>query len=409
LQVINSAKIIVATLLLPLAAAGVNAQSPPADDSPLRIAPPPIAFEPWREAQRNSISVEYRTTFPSPMVTESEENDRVPIRAFLPANASGPVPAALVIHYLGANDLRIETSLATELNKKGLAAVLLTLPYHLSRTPPGYRSGERAVVADPHELTKVLIQCVYDARRTLDWMQSRPEFETDKVAIAGTSLGALVATLVYALDTRVKAGAFILGGADLAHIVWHSSRVVSQRDAMRQRGMTERKLRELLAPVEPLTFLPEAPRRPTFVVGAVFDTVMPADDTRKLIGALPSPDVLWLESGHYGGALVEARLHRTVAGFLRNSLLGEPFAPPRSLNVPTVRLGFHGMPETGLQVAIGFDIWRSNPRGDAFASVVVTPRGLSGFAGMHISRGLAVGVSLRQKKLVPGAFWNVVL
>lgn len=343
------------------------------------------------------------------MVTESAENNLVPIRAYVPASATGPVPAVLVIHYLGANDLRIETSLAAELNNKGVAAVLLTLPYHLDRTPPGYRSGERAVVAEPNELAEVLTQCVYDARRALDWMQKRPEFQREKLGIVGTSLGALVATLVYALDARVQVGAFVLGGADLAHIVWHSSRIVSQRDLMRNRGMTEQRLRELLVPVEPLTFLADAPPRPTFVVGAVFDTVMPADDTRKLIRALPDPAVLWLEAGHYGGALVEARLHRTLAGFLDARLQGRPFTPPRSLNVPTVRLGFHGMPETGLQVAIGFDIWRSNPRGDAFASILATPRGLTGFAGFHISRGLAVGVSLRQKKVVPGAFWNVVL
>ncbi|RYG17497.1 hypothetical protein EON82_23800, partial [bacterium] len=289
------------------------------------LTPPPIAFAPWREVERDETIAEYVETFPSALVTGSVENDTVPLRILLPSNAQGPVPVVLITHYWGASDLRGERALAEDLVGRGLGAAILTLPYHLSRTPKGRRSGELAVVPDPVKLRQTLTQAVLDVRRSLDFLDSRPEFVKSPRGLAGTSLGALVTALGYATDPRVTHAAFILGGADFAGILWNSSRVVLQRDSLRRQGYTESRMRTELASVEPLTYLPREAPGTTFVVSAKYDTVVPGANSGALIRALGEPKRLQIDTGHYGGIFVQRKVLREVSRFFGDEMKGTTY------------------------------------------------------------------------------------
>lgn len=374
----------------------------------LRVAPPPIAFEPWRRIDVAEHSTEYAVTFPSAMSTPYASNNRVPLRVFVPTQGTAPHPVALVLHYWGATDLRVEVALAQELVDRGVAAVLVSLPYHLERTPAGRKSGELAIQPDPDSMRATMGQSVLDVRRTMDWIATRPELDAKRTAITGTSLGGLVASTAYAVEPRLAAGAFVLAGADLAHILWHSSRVVAQRDELRRRGYSESRMREELADIEPLAYLPERRVSPTFVVGARFDTVIPPEDTRKLIGALPDAHVLWVDTGHYGGVFVQRKILRLVAQFMQATLTGREFTPPEKLYAPTLRIGVHWDTD-GVQIAAGLDLWKSSVRAEAYASFMVTPRGARVFLGHQIGRGFAVGVIARPEGVGWGAFWSTIL
>lgn len=341
------------------------------------------------------------------MSTEHPQNDVVRLRAFLPVSRTGRVPVVLMLHYWGAVDLRVERGLAGELNRRGVGAVALELPFHLRRTPPGFKSGELAVRPDTAWLASTMHQAVLDVRRAVDWIESRPEFDGGRIGLCGTSLGAIVAALAFALEPRFACGSTQLGGIDLAHIVWNSSRLTQQREAWRRRGYTEERLRTELSELEPGTWL-KPDGRPFFAVAARYDTVIPPVDARKLISATGAQE-LWLDSGHYGGALVERGVYRSVAGFFASTFAGREFAPPASLYVPTIRVGLALSPPNGLQAAVGVDVWRSNRSGDGFASALMTPKGIQGFIGHKVHRGFSVGVSVTRRTTSWGLFWNTVL
>jgi dienelactone hydrolase len=372
-------------------------------------APPQIVFDDWKKVAEAEDFIEYSLSYPSPVVTQFPENNTVPLRIYLPVQRSGPIPVVLLLHYLGATDLKVERSVTAELVKRGVASVIVALPYHLGRTPPGFFSGELAIQPDPEKLVTTMTQSVLDVRRAVDWIYSRPEFDQARVGIGGTSLGAIVATLAYALEERFARATFMLAGVDLAHIMWHSSRVVSQRDELRSKGFTESRLREALKEIEPLTYLSNRRKDVVFVVGARHDTVIPPVDTEKLIHALGEPKVLWLDTGHYGGAFVQRKLLRTVATFFGDEFSGKSFDPPKALHAPTIRVGLDINPVTGGQVGVGLDLWRSNANADAFASLMLTPKGAQVFIGRRIDRGFAAGITLLSRGVTVGAFWSAVL
>lgn len=354
------------------------------------------------------FSQEFELDFPSPIVSGAPNNDNVKLTIIVPPDQTRPIPAVLILHYWGASDLRIERSMASELTKRGIGSVIMTLPYHLSRTPPGYRSGELAIQPDPSTMRNVMLQSVLDARRAIDWMSEWPAFDKQKLGVTGTSLGAIVASLTFAVEPRLKSAGFVLGGADLAHILWNSSRVVEAREVLRKKGFTEERMREALKPIEPLNFLNRSDPRQSLVVGAVHDTVVPAVDTQKLIDALYHPHTIWLDTGHYGGAIAERRIFRSTAQFFLASLNERIFEEPKRLIAPTIRIGFQVNAAQGLQVVAGIDVWRSNTRGDFFASALLTPRGGQGFLGARVTREVSLGIVLLPKKPTVGLFWSQV-
>jgi dienelactone hydrolase len=374
------------------------------------VQPPPrISFDLWREVSRGEFSNEYSLTFPSSTVTGVENNDSVRLRVIVPTGTFGPVPVVVLLHYWGATDLSLERSVAKRLADAGIATVVVPLPYHLDRTPPGRVSGEMAVEPDVLKLQATMWQSVNDVRRAVDWIESRSEFDKSRIGISGTSLGALVAALSFAVEPRFSASCFLLGGADIAHILWHSSRVVSQREALRDQGYTEGRVREELAGIEPLNYLSKSDMRPAYVIAAKFDSVVPPADAEKLIGSLGNVQATWLDTGHYGGVLVQNKLVSSVSRFFAQTMRGTGFSAPDSLYAPTIRWGINFNDETGMQVMAGLDVWRLKANGETFASVMLTPRGGAGYIGHTVSKNLSFGVTVLRKRTTWGILWSIVL
>lgn len=351
---------------------------------------------------------EYALEFASPVRTYLELNNTVHGRLVRPTG-SGPFPVVLVLHYWGAANLEIERALADELATRGVAALMLDLPYHLQRSPRNVTSGSLAIRPDPQAMVETMTQATLDARRAMDWIATRPELDATRTGVFGTSLGAIVAALVYGVEERIRYGGFLLGGVDLAGILWRSPLVVQTRKDLRRRRITEGSLREALRPVEPLTYLHRTEDGSAFVIGARYDVVVPAASTQRLIEALPSPVSVWLDTGHYGGVFVQRPVFRAMADFFRAKFAGESFVAPKTFLAPTVRLGVSLNPQAGVQLAAGLDVWRSNARGDTSATVLVTPRGGQLFVGRRLDRSLAVGVTFTTRRTGLGVFWSTVL
>jgi dienelactone hydrolase len=366
---------------------------------------PRVNARPWREIERDQFTVVYEQKLPSPVSVEHAVNGLIHLRVYVPQRPN-PVPPVIITHYWGATDLRLENELAEKLAARGMAAVIMTLPYHLERNPEGYRSGELAIRDKPQEMVDFITQATLDIKRTVDWIETKSEFDASSIGLSGTSLGAMVSSLAYAVEPRIKSASFLLGGADFAEVLWSSSRVVQQRRKLRKNGWTKEKVAEVLAPVEPLNFLKQDGRQ-TFVVRAKYDTVVPPVAAEKLIAALGDPHQLVLETGHYGGALVYSKLLRTTARFFDAALRDVSFTAPDTFYSPTIRLGLQMNGDSGLQFAAGLDVWRAGDKG--FAAMMLTPRGAQAFIGHKINDQYSLGASVTRKRITWGLFWGIVL
>lgn len=350
----------------------------------------------------------WTTTFLSAVSTDIPANNQVKLRVYLPPDPLGKVPVVVLLHYWGAPDTKVEDEIAGLLARRGIASVAMPLPYHLGRSPIGRRSGELAIVPDPEALNQTMTQAVMDVQRTVDFIESRPEFDKDKIGLGGTSLGAIVGATAFAVEPRISTATFLLGGADLAGLVYSSSKVTLVRNALERKGVSESVLRQVLASSEATTYLDPKDTRPTLLVTARFDNVVPPRSSDALYRRLGNCERIMLDTGHFGGFLIQAKLAQTVARYFDSKLNGHAFATPHSLFAPTVRLGLTYDSPRGLQLALGLDIWRANVDRDGFGAVLLSPKGLSFFLGKDIGNGLSLGASIRPRNASLGAFWNVV-
>jgi hypothetical protein len=349
----------------------------------------------------------YVARFPSAFPTKYPENDSVQLHIQLPVDVEKP-PIVLILHYWGAPNLKVEKSLALELNQRGIGAAIMTLPFHLTRTPKGAVSGAMAILPDPEKLKSTMTQSVMDVRRSLDFIQSKPECGPI-AGIYGTSLGAIVSSLAYAVDERLENAAFLLGGINLSKLVWKSSLLVSVKDQLKAKGFNERRLTQALTSVEPSQFLKSTKVGKTFVIRAKFDTVVPAECTDELIHLLPESKVLSIDSGHYGGVFIQEKLLNEVANFFENSLAKKDYIPPIKIVSPTVRVGLTLEFPSRYDIAAGFDLVKFDRKGKSYASLLLTPKNPVLWVGTDIMSGFNVGMGVSNRRVGFGLFWSIVL
>lgn len=370
---------------------------------------PKIAFQDWRTVEELEESTEYLARFPSAFTSEYHENDNVALNVFLPLeDGDEPIQVVLILHYWGAPSLRVERSLAQELNRRGIGAAILTLPYHLSRTPKGASSGALAVQPDPEKLRNMMLQSTKDCIRAIDFLESRPQ-RLSVLGIYGTSLGALIGSLAYGVEPRLKNAAFVLGGADMAKLIWNSSRVGHVKDVLRLKGFDEAKLAAELKPIDSAPYLKVKPQGRTFLVSAKYDTVIPAECSRRLRELLPNSQHLEIETGHYGGVFIQERLLREVASFFASVASEKPYEPPHQLISPTIRIGVTFEAPGRYDIVGGVDLFKFERDGKSYASLLLTPRNPVIWVGRDIGNGMNVGMGISNQRVRPGVFWSTVL
>jgi poly(3-hydroxybutyrate) depolymerase len=233
----------------------------------------------------------YRIEFPS------ETGAAPAVAHWLVPQGQGPHPTVIVFPILDGSHV-ISELLAKVLVNQGLAVARLERrPLHLEEAQ------------GPKVLEEQLGGAVRDARRLLDFLETRPEVDRTRLGVAGISLGGILACLLASVDPRVRGSFFMLTGGGLAEIVHDSSEkpVRRFRDRMlEQLGTTDRDtflewLRPYTEPVEPLRYARALDPRTVYLASGRYDRVMRPDRTRALWEAIGQPEWTRLPVGHYQG------------------------------------------------------------------------------------------------------------
>lgn len=395
------------TLLLTVLALNLFSSAWGQEAEVMKAPPAPEAVQ-WGNPSLTKEGRSYKVVFRSPLDSDYPVNDLVTLRVLIPESPK-PLPCVLILHYWGATDLKLESQMARGLARKGIASAIMTLPYHLDRTPKGFRSGALAVTPDLNRLKRTLVQAVQDARRSLDVLATRHEIDPQQFGLAGTSLGAITGSLVLGVEPRIQHAALLLGGADLAKIIWFSSRVVNTREALRRDGYTEDSVREALTSVEPLRYLGQRPHGSPLVVIADYDTVIPEAASMALVQALPQSKVVHLSTGHFGGVLVQNQLLEVVGGYFEAQFWNSSYNVPRSIAAPTIRLGAQVTTGEGFDISVGLDFLKRKQNTGFGGTFLLSPRGPRLFFGSGIDRTVSAGLLISSKRVGACLLWSVVL
>jgi class 3 adenylate cyclase/dienelactone hydrolase len=206
------------------------------------------------------------------------DNERVITYLFLPTNTDPPFQS--VMYGPGANVLNVESSDDLEnffeysvfcefLVRNGRVVIFPVFKGSFERR------GKESFRAKPgtHQYTTNISRIIKDYRRCLDYMESREEFDLNKIAFYGVSMGPLFGSYLSAVDHRIKANVFYAGG-------------------LNRMGRPE---------ADMAYFLPRV-KVPTLMINGRFDSIFPLDAIMGMYNLLGTTDdqkkLVLFESDH---------------------------------------------------------------------------------------------------------------
>jgi dienelactone hydrolase len=151
-------------------------------------------------------------------------------------------------------------------------------------------------------------QTVLDSRQVVDYLVEREQVDANKLGGLGFSLGGMRASVVAAVDERIKCSVIGLAGGSLGEIAF-SSKLSGLRDYMKdlsEMGVSSDVIRAELSDkvvTDPVALAEYMDARDVLMVIASFDNVIPRQCGDRLWRAAGKPEVVRLFSGHFTSLL----------------------------------------------------------------------------------------------------------
>ena len=254
----------------------------------------------WFAAEpANDYSLEKNVlTFTSVIDSPWPENNRVYGQLF-PARHSGP--AVVVLAQWNAR-WEEQQDVCRWLNRLGITAVKMSLPYHDRRAIPGHPRGDHLVGPSIGLTMQANRQAVLDVRRTLYWLRERGY---DNLGILGTSIGSSIAFITMCHEPLLKAGAFLHAATYFGDVVATGLTTKTVWEPISAAGVSHGDLRHFWSPISPFPYiarLPEAKKK-LLLITARYDPTFWPEYTHALLAKLRAERVQFegmdLPCGHY--------------------------------------------------------------------------------------------------------------
>jgi hypothetical protein len=245
-----------------------------------------------------------KLTWTSQIVTEAAENNVVHARYFPTRSESAKHKKKRAVVVLPHWNAEPESyiALCKMLNRFGMSAVRLTLPYHEERNLPEHERADFLVCPNIGRTLQSVRQAVVDTKAAVAWLRKQGY---ERVGIVGTSIGSCTAFLTMAHDLEIDAGVFNHVSSYFADVVWRGISTYHVQAALGKQ-VTLDELREYWMPISPQAYLEKLkklPPRPLRFIYTLYDLTFPVDLSRETIATLQKynikHDTVVLPCGHY--------------------------------------------------------------------------------------------------------------
>lgn len=236
-------------------------------------------------------------TFTSGVTSPWPENNRVHARLFA-ASRSGP--AVVVLPQWNAQ-WDVQVKICRWLNRWGITALRLSMPYHDRRMIPGHERADHLVGPNIGLTLQANRQAVLDVRRCLQWLAQQGY---GKLGLVGTSIGSAVGFITMAHEPMAHAGVFLHVSTYFADVVRTGMNTAHVWESLRS-SISADELRHFWSPISPYPYVPRmrGSAQKMLMVSARYDPTFLPEFSNRIIREVRKTgmesEVLSLPCGHY--------------------------------------------------------------------------------------------------------------
>jgi dipeptidyl aminopeptidase/acylaminoacyl peptidase len=223
--------------------------------------------------------------FPKPELINYETYDEIdgkkrsiPAFIYKPQNASGPLPVMISIHGgpEGQHTPDFSSLYAYLANEMGIVVIAPNV-----RGSSGY--GKTYLKLDDGFNRE---NSVKDIGKLLEWIEKKPEFDKDRIAVAGGSYGGyMVLSSMYNFNDKIKCGVDIVGISNFVTFLENTEEY--RRDLRRSEYGDERdpEMREYLLSISPTNHVDKF-KAPLFVIQGANDPRVPMSEAEQMVKSI---------------------------------------------------------------------------------------------------------------------------
>jgi len=184
-----------------------------------------------------------------------------------------PVPGVLLLHGYSSSKEVLSNTMGVALAMHGIASLSFDLPLHGRREEDMFEEAK----TNPFGLLQHWKSALVEAKDAISWMAEHEAIDSDRIGIAGYSLGSYIALQTASTEKSVKC-VVVASGGDLPPTPWTSMvRMVT----------------------DPLLSVKKLKNRPLLILHGVNDRTIRREQAQVLYDAAPEPKaVKWYQSGH---------------------------------------------------------------------------------------------------------------
>jgi len=236
--------------------------------------------------------------FTSAIASPWAENNRVYGQLF---RAKRKGPAVVVLAQWNAR-WEEQQNVCRWLQRLGITAVKVSLPYHDRRAIPDHPRADHLVGPNIGLTVQAARQAVVDVRRTLRWLEHEGH---DRLSVLGTSIGSAIGFVTMCHEPAIRAAAFLHASTYFGEVVASGLTTMNVWEPIGAAGVTQEELRHFWSPISPYPYISKlrgAGKKILLITGKYDPTFWP-ELTEKLVEKMRREQIgfdhLSLPCGHY--------------------------------------------------------------------------------------------------------------
>jgi dienelactone hydrolase len=232
---------------------------------------------------------------------QTRKNERMPVILTLPKTRTGKIPAIVFLHGIGQSKGFIE-EICTPFNEGGFAMACF------DQSMQGERKIKGGALQQAIAFRQRPWKTINDGRRLIDYLQTHPDIDPERIYLVGASYGAITGTSLTAFDKRIKAADLVVGGANI-RVLLDAPLITGAVKQPILHWLGKQLVATIMKPADPMNWAPGTKGTPVLMQNGSLDTLVSPDAGKELYKYLGEPkEIRWYPCDHPGLDKTQAKI-----------------------------------------------------------------------------------------------------